>query len=991
METFSAEHARPMRKLVIAAAILGLGGLVLFFFLDSDAPTETSVAVPAPGLVRPVAPPAPVATRAGTVLQPETPEDVGARGTASAGSTPALAQAPSEEDGVLEVEVLAGDRPVPGASARLYWRGARDPRLNEVSWRLASSGGTDAQGRVKLASRPGAYMLAVRAQGSALLLRDVVRPYGEVLTHLRVSLEAPQILTGRTVEKATQEPLPLVELILTVQGSSGGPWPRAEAPAEERVYASSDERGQFRIEGLAPGTYQLEARAPGHARTVQRNVRIPATPLTVALQAAGVIEGFVVDAQGQPAADAEVQVGGRSPQTVTTGQGGGFSLEVEPGTHILSARKGEEAGSLEKPLPVKAGQTVRDVRLRLGKGSVLEGRVVARASGAPIAGATLSVSPTGGAGNSGQAVTDGSGHFSAGGLAPGSYDLSVSAPGFSSLSRRGLTVTTGERFVLELTLTGTGVVEGHVKDSAGQPVADARVEGGSRWGGALGSTMAESRTDAEGRYRLEGLAAERVHITARREGDALGVSDAVEVREGGTSQLDFTLKDTGLVEGVVRAAQGSLPSEPMVVMASRRGGMVFSINGSGMGRAEVDASGRFRMALPPGRYNLRPQLTSRRSFVSTGGTQVQVEEGKTVRAELSWQDTEAAGEGVRGVVLEPEGAPSPGAFVTLATEGGLPGPRMVVPADDEGRFFVSMPPVGNATASTRFNVTARNGGRSGEVLGVKLGDQEVVVKLRPAGAVRGRVVRTDGAPVQGFTLTLQPQGLERMGWGGNRTFEFPGDRFELRDVTAEPLKLVARAADGAGGEALASPTAGAVAEVEVSLRPTGTIRGRLVQGTPPEPIAGALVFLEGERRPGAEVPTASDGRFSLEGVSAGEHELLLVPGGMRAPERKKVTLAEGQVLELGDVVLGPPRPPPGSVGLMLGQQGSQVSVSELVPESPAGSAGVQVGDVLLEVDSTPVTTVQEAVLRLRGAPGSPVVIKVRRSGAEQTFTVTRAP
>lgn len=979
-----------MRKLIIAAAILVAGGLALFFFLDSETSEDTPVASPADS-ERPSSQPAATAKRAGTVLQPETPEDVGAKGTASAGSTPSLAQAPSEEDGVLEVEVLAGDRPVPGASARLYWRGARDPRLGEVSWRLASSGSTDAQGHVKLASRPGGYMLAVRAQGSALLLRDVVRPYGEALTHLRVTLEAPQTLTGRTVEQGTQEPLPLVELVLTVQGPSLAPWQRVEAPAEERVYASSDERGQFRVDGLAPGTYLLEARAPGHARTVQRNVRVPASgPLTVALQAAGVIEGFVVDAQGQPAADAEVQAGGRSPQTVTTGQGGGFSLEVEPGTHLLSARRGEEAGSLEKPLTVKAGQTVRDVRLRLGKGSVLEGRVVARATGAPIVGANLSVSPTGGAGDSGQAVTDNTGHFSVGGLAPGSYDLGVSAPGFSSLSRRGLTVTTGERFPLELSLTGTGVVEGRVKDSAGQPVVGARVEGGSRWGGSLGNTMAESRTDAEGHYRLEGLAAETVEITARREGEALGTSQQVEVREGGTSQLDFTLQDTGTVEGVVRAARGALPSEPMIVMASRRGGMFFSLNGSGIGRAEVDAAGSFRMTLPPGRYNLQPQLTARRSFMSTSGSQVQVEAGKTVRAELTWQDNEATGEGVRGVVLEPEGAPSPGAFVTVASEGGMPGIRMMVPTDDEGRFFVSMPSMGTAGAPQRLHVSARNGGRAGEALGVKLGEQEVVVKLRSGGAVRGRVVRSSGAAVQGFTLTVQPQGSERMGWG-TRTWEFPGDRFELRDVPAESLKLLARTADGAGGESLASPTAGAVAEVEITLRPTGTIRGRVVLEATKEPVGGALIFLEGERRPGADVPTSSDGRFTLEGVSAGEHELLIVPGGMRTPERKKVTLSEGQVLDLGDVVLSPPRTPPGSVGVMVESQGGQVAISELMPGSPAGSVGLQVGDVLVEVDGSPITAPQEAFMRLRGAPGSPVVIKVRRAGAEKSFTVTRAP
>ncbi len=96
-------------------------------------------------------------SRAGLELQPERPEDLGARGGAEAGSTPLLAEAPTEEGGVLEVEVLAGERPVPGANVRLYWRGARDPILDEVAWRLASTGTTDARGQARLTSRPGRY------------------------------------------------------------------------------------------------------------------------------------------------------------------------------------------------------------------------------------------------------------------------------------------------------------------------------------------------------------------------------------------------------------------------------------------------------------------------------------------------------------------------------------------------------------------------------------------------------------------------------------------------------------------------------------------------------------------------------------------------------------------------------------------------------------------------------------------------------------------
>lgn len=906
-----------MRKLIIAAAVLVSVGLVLLWSTRDEAPRQAPAVSADPAGAGEQA----RATRAGTTLQPVSAEDEGARGTASAGSTPALTQAPSEKDGVLEVEVLAGTRPVPGASVRLYWRGTIDPNLNEVSWRLASEGATDASGLARLASRPGAYLVAVRAPGYAPLRRDVVRPYGEARTQLKLTVEPGQTLTGRTVARGTQEPVPLVELVLTAHGRKLEPWQLAAAPAEERAYASSDGRGNFRVDGLAPGTYLLEARAPGHATTFLNSVQVPAAePVTVALQLAGVIEGFVVDAQGNPASGAEVQVSGVDPQVATTGEGGGFSVEVAPGAHTVTARRGNEAAALDKRLVVSAGKTVRDVRLRLGAGAAVEGRVTAQATEAPVAGASVDVSPHGSSGDSGRTVTDEAGRFSVSGLAPGSYDVVVTAAGFATLTRGGLTVSEGERFSVELELSGTGAVAGVVRDGAGQPLQGIQVVGGNRWGGALGTIPAESRTDAEGRYRLEGLSPGLLTVSARREGSQLGTGQRVEVREGRTEQVDLVVDEPGVVEGVVRAAQGSLPSEPLFVTAYSR--VPRRSGAPDMARQQVEAGGNFRMTLPPDTYSLMVTRQVRGGFrgrSSGASNEVRIEAGKTAKVELLWQQEQETGPTIRGIVLEPDGAPSVSAVVSYSSEeAGLFMPATEF-TDEQGRFSLSLPPESApmgvpsprpGVTQGRMKVSAKNGGRTGEVLGVRAGEQSVVVRLKPGLPVRGRVVRaTPGEPVKGFTLSLEPQSRQSFWMRGLNELEFANDRFELRDVPATPVKLVARTSDGALGEALVTPGSEQPGEVLITVMQSASVTGRVIDSATGKPVAEAFVYLEGRRPSGPPNNTLSNGVFRLDQVPLGEHTVVIRAGSAYMSERRTVKLVEGQTFELGDITVSTSRAP----------------------------------------------------------------------------------
>jgi hypothetical protein len=477
-------------------------------------------------------------------------------------------------------------------------------------------------------------------------------------------------------------------------------------------------------------------------------------------------------------------------------------------------------------------------------------------------------------------VTDAAGRFSVEGLAPGSYDLVVTAQGFERLTRRGLTVASGERFSIELKLTGTGAAEGQVRDSAGQPVVGAQVVGSNSFGGILDGSPGEARTDAEGHYRLEGLPAGAVSLTARRAGATIGVRQVVEVTEGGTAQLDFIVEETGIVEGRVRAARGDLPADPLMVLAYPQGGDGFVA--MDFRPIAVDATGAFQLTLQPGTYELRVSTAEGWPFGTSVSRMVDVKGGGTVQVELIWQSDGRERDELRGVVLEPDGTPSPNAFVTLLPDDGVQGPRMNAPADAQGRFSFSLSEE-EVAGAVRMKLIARNGGRVGEVRGVRPGEQGLAVKLRPAA------------------VSAEPQDVRSFLFD-HVTWEFPGDRFELPEIPAEPVRLTVRTADGLGGMALVSPGSGDVPALEISVKGTGSVRGRVLAAVNLQPIPGALVFVLGDRPMDLEAAAGADGSFTLEGVSPGKRILVVMSGEqfLRVP----VTLTEGEITDAGDILLG---------------------------------------------------------------------------------------
>ncbi|XXF77422.1 carboxypeptidase regulatory-like domain-containing protein [Myxococcaceae bacterium GXIMD 01537] len=941
----------------LIAATLGLAAVLLLW----SRPARTT---DAPPRTAPLRPPAPAATAA----RPRAPR-----------STPPLEVAATEAQGAFAVRVVTQGRPVAGAQVWAALRGPEDG-TGRTRWRRAAEGVTGEDGTLKLPAAPGFYLLSARAEGHGPARQELARPVGEAETRVELTLAPAVELRGRVVAEGRSEPVPLAEVRLSPYTRPASPDTEPGRLPELESTTVCDAEGRFTLSGLAPGRYELVAEAPGFSRRTLRLLAVPrADEVVVGLWASAVLEGFVVDARGQPAPGAEVvALGGSEPLRTSTGEGGGFSLEVPGGTYALTAHHAGARGRVPGLLVAAPGETLRGLKVRLGPAGGFEGTVLA-ADGRPVRGAQLVASPAGAAGVAGEARTAEDGRYTLD-LPPGEYDVVALAEGHTATGRRGLAVNAGARAPLDFRLEGAARVEGTVTDEGGRPLAGVHVRAGLAQG--VTEREAYTLTDAAGAYRLEGLEVGMTRVSARRDTSAVWLTRTAELTTGASARVDFALGDTGIVQGRVRQASGERLMEPALVRAHARGGQGGAAEWAFI---ETNAEGDYQLELPGGVYQLtavRPG--TRYVYFHEDDLSVTVAAGSASVVDLMLTEDE----GLRGVVLEPSGAPSPGATVAALQGGDFP-MTVTVRTDEDGRF--GLPPRG--ASAPPLDLRAYNAGRLGEADGAREGGEGAVIRLRAAAQVRGRVVARSGAAPEGFTLRVLEADGSVPAWASPGTAErtFTGHTFVLYDAPAQALKLAVRTSDGRVGEAAVTLSPGEVTEVEVLL--TGgaaSISGRAVWNASGSPAEGVALFLDRQAGTGADTRTGKDGRFRLGDVRPGVHTVrLLAPDGR--PETRTVKVADGEAVDVGDVSVAARPAASGTVGAGFSEERGAVAFAWLTPEGPAALAGVHVGDLLVAVNGVAVRNRQEAESRTRGTPGTPVRLEVRRGSGEQHHVqLTRA-
>ena len=161
----------------------------------------------------------------------------------------------------------------------------------------------------------------------------------------------------------------------------------------------TDARGRFRLPGLAPSRYSIEAARDGYLTASIAGINAAARsapPANLALRKAASISGRVTDEKGQPVAAARVRIvremgirrllrgAASNPAAVLGGQGvrtaadGTFRIRgLEPERNLsLEAAKTGYAPARKPGVSLKAGDAIKDVALVVRRGLEARGKVV---------------------------------------------------------------------------------------------------------------------------------------------------------------------------------------------------------------------------------------------------------------------------------------------------------------------------------------------------------------------------------------------------------------------------------------------------------------------------------------------------------------------------------------------------------------------------------------------------------------------------------------
>lgn len=643
-------------------------------------------------------------------------------------------------------------RPVEGATGEVFLAGSYGRAVSDAA------GALEIGGLFPYGEEPGG--LLVRAKGHVpeavqlgTLLEDV--DAGTVV------LSRGGVVTGVVRDESTGSPVPGARV-----GYASFLW-------DWEAVADAD--GSFRLEAVSLDAFCLYAYADGwlpsrqgwgpsatgrklfdEQREIVRDVLVVRS-VTVA--------GIVLDDAGAPVANASVEVNEpeESPRVLVPGLAsaaptdakGAFAVAgFHPGS-ALTMVAASESGIAEHEARAGEGPVV----LRLEPTRPVVGRVL-NGRGEPVVKAELTAGPPDKEEETGPsrvewAWTDEEGRFAFSHVRPGAWSLAVEAKGLVTLRTTiDVAAGTGEVDLGDVALGLGNSLAGVVVDPAGAPLEGVRVRAESDEERAGGERHGRAVTDAEGRFRIEGLHDGEFEIEASRRGRSRVLGAATS----GSAGLRLVMPEAATARG--RVLGGDAPLSDADVRAA------------GGDASPVGPDGTFEVSdLEPGQ---RFTLTILHTLYKTLAQQIEPWEGiRDFRLE--------EGRFFEGTVVDERGRPLAEMGVEVSTEG------------HEDRHFVESGPDGH------WRVGGLEGGQIVVHLfpGVGYAFEEPVeiapgvtscqLVARKGYEIRGTVRRKDGGRVEDASVTVFRADGSKVSAG----FSWEGrSRFSTTELVPGKYKLV---------------------------------------------------------------------------------------------------------------------------------------------------------------------------------------------------------
>ncbi|MBI5091944.1 MAG: carboxypeptidase regulatory-like domain-containing protein [Candidatus Hydrogenedentes bacterium] len=535
--------------------------------------------------------------------------------------------------------------------------------------------------------------------------------------------------------------------------------------------ASSDAKGNFKIDGLVAGTYNISMQRNDSYRSSQR--QSDPIPVAKGQEVTGVhlvfedesgltISGRVTNREGKPIKDASANAWssrGDSQGWTQTDADGRYSISgLKEGAHQVHVNHQEYS---QANLPeVMAGSANVDFVLE-GHGAI-EGQVLDAGTGKPLTtfqvmqalGADVKLGPW----MQSQYVTFSSpeGKFRLERVQVGDNTVFAQAKGYAPASAPVLGVQAGQTISgLTLRLTTGASVSGVVHNAAGKPIVGAQIYEGpapQQFQG-YGGPAARATTNENGEFTIDSLAAQEMTLSVVH-GEYSNASVTVTPVAGRDTPVDVIMNAGGTITGTVRVA--GKPTAGVQV------GAYSQTNPGSYVNTQTDASGVYTLAkLPEGTVGVHANVGGGGGSGNRGlSQQAEVAAGQTTVVDFDFGGGSAVIEGV----ITADGQPVTNAHVNVIMTGS-PGAQEAfnARAGSDGRYRIEGLPAGSAAVMvyameqqgglgqqrsatvqlvsgqiTRYDLDLNSGATlSGAVTGGRTGEMVVVL------ALRGEVVITE--------------------------------------------------------------------------------------------------------------------------------------------------------------------------------------------------------------------------------------------------------